>query len=235
MNWVISTGVVTNVNMYDLRLSHAVTTKNVVFWDVALYISWVNRRFGGTYRLHLQGRKIRERWTGVRRWLQLQLRLSSQVFSTLLYMSWGHDRIFLDNCATIRYVTARCCVFVQQLLCYIQHVYGADTNKLWPRSDFIGGEGWDNILERGWSHEEYYSESNLTSNGTCVTMNYARPWSSSMFSSPPHTSGMNHTTSGSVRLWWTSSAVVHELIVLHLVTEPRLTTYCTLIVPTLFD
>jgi hypothetical protein len=34
--------------------------KNVVFWDVALYRSWVNRRFGGTYRLHLQGRKIRE-------------------------------------------------------------------------------------------------------------------------------------------------------------------------------
>jgi hypothetical protein len=35
--------------------------KNVVFWDVALCRSYVNRRFGGTYRLHLQGRKIRER------------------------------------------------------------------------------------------------------------------------------------------------------------------------------
>jgi hypothetical protein len=34
--------------------------KNVVFWDVALCRSCVNRRFGGTYRLHLQGRKIRE-------------------------------------------------------------------------------------------------------------------------------------------------------------------------------
>jgi hypothetical protein len=34
--------------------------KNVVFWDVALCRSGVNRRFGGTYRLHLQGRKIRE-------------------------------------------------------------------------------------------------------------------------------------------------------------------------------
>jgi hypothetical protein len=32
--------------------------KNVVFWDVALS---VNRRVGGMYRLHLQGRKIRER------------------------------------------------------------------------------------------------------------------------------------------------------------------------------
>jgi hypothetical protein len=29
-----------------------------------------NRRFGGIYRLHLQGRKIRERGTSVSRWLQ---------------------------------------------------------------------------------------------------------------------------------------------------------------------
>jgi hypothetical protein len=35
--------------------------KNVVFWDVALCRSWVNRRFGGMYRHHLQGRKIRSR------------------------------------------------------------------------------------------------------------------------------------------------------------------------------
>jgi hypothetical protein len=35
--------------------------KNVVFWDVSLCRSWVNRHFGGTYRLHIQGRKIRER------------------------------------------------------------------------------------------------------------------------------------------------------------------------------
>jgi hypothetical protein len=34
--------------------------KNVVFWDVVLYRSWVKRRFGGTYRLHLEGRKISE-------------------------------------------------------------------------------------------------------------------------------------------------------------------------------
>jgi hypothetical protein len=36
----------------------AVTMKNVVFWDVAPCRSCVNRRFGGTYRLHLQGIKI---------------------------------------------------------------------------------------------------------------------------------------------------------------------------------
>jgi hypothetical protein len=33
----------------------AVTMKNAVFWDVAPCRSRVNRRFGGTYRLHLQG------------------------------------------------------------------------------------------------------------------------------------------------------------------------------------
>jgi hypothetical protein len=48
----------------------AVTMKNVVFWDVAPCRSCVNRRFGGTYRLHLKGRKIRERGTSVRRRLQ---------------------------------------------------------------------------------------------------------------------------------------------------------------------
>jgi hypothetical protein len=30
--------------------------KKIVFLDVALCRSWVNRRFGGTYRLHLHGR-----------------------------------------------------------------------------------------------------------------------------------------------------------------------------------
>jgi hypothetical protein len=44
--------------------------KSAVFWDVAPCRSCVNRRFGGTYRLHLQGRKIRERRTSVSRWLQ---------------------------------------------------------------------------------------------------------------------------------------------------------------------
>jgi hypothetical protein len=34
-----------------------VTTKNSVFWDVAPCSSCMNRCFGGTYRLHLQGRK----------------------------------------------------------------------------------------------------------------------------------------------------------------------------------
>jgi hypothetical protein len=48
----------------------AVTMKNAVFWYVAPCSSCVNRRFGGTYRLNLQSRKIRERGTSVSRWLQ---------------------------------------------------------------------------------------------------------------------------------------------------------------------
>jgi hypothetical protein len=44
--------------------------KNAVFWDVAPCRSCVNRRFGGTYRPHLQDRKLRERGTSVSRWLQ---------------------------------------------------------------------------------------------------------------------------------------------------------------------
>jgi hypothetical protein len=31
--------------------------KNAVFWDVALCRYFVNQRFGGMYRLHLQGRR----------------------------------------------------------------------------------------------------------------------------------------------------------------------------------
>jgi hypothetical protein len=38
----------------------AVTMKNAAFWDVVLCRSYVNRRFGGTYHLYFQGRKIRE-------------------------------------------------------------------------------------------------------------------------------------------------------------------------------
>jgi hypothetical protein len=44
--------------------------KNAVFWDVAPCRSCeMNLRFGGIYRLHLQGRKIRERGTSMSRWL----------------------------------------------------------------------------------------------------------------------------------------------------------------------
>jgi hypothetical protein len=44
-----------------------VTMNSVVFLDLAPCRTCVNRRFGGMYRLHLQGRKIRERGTSLRR------------------------------------------------------------------------------------------------------------------------------------------------------------------------
>jgi hypothetical protein len=67
----------------------AVTMKNIVFWDVALCRSCVNRRFGGTYRLHLRGRKIRERGTSVSRWLQPEL----PVENTQLYKNREEGRV----------------------------------------------------------------------------------------------------------------------------------------------
>jgi hypothetical protein len=47
--------------------------KNFVFWDVVLCRYWVNRRFGGMYRLHLQGIRTREREIRVSKWLQTEL------------------------------------------------------------------------------------------------------------------------------------------------------------------
>jgi hypothetical protein len=44
--------------------------------------SGVNRRFGGTCRLHLQGRKIRERGTSDSRWLQHSSETSVHTRST---------------------------------------------------------------------------------------------------------------------------------------------------------
>jgi hypothetical protein len=46
--------------------------KNAVFLDVALCRYCVNRRFGRTHSLHLQGRKFREQGTSVSRWLQTE-------------------------------------------------------------------------------------------------------------------------------------------------------------------
>jgi hypothetical protein len=44
--------------------------KNALFWYVALCRSCVNGRFGGTYRLYLQGKKLGERGTSSCRLLQ---------------------------------------------------------------------------------------------------------------------------------------------------------------------
>jgi hypothetical protein len=57
----------TNISLVRFEVFTEVTMKNAVFWDVAPCRSCVNRRFGGTYRLHLQGRKIRDRGTSLSR------------------------------------------------------------------------------------------------------------------------------------------------------------------------
>jgi hypothetical protein len=57
------------LHLVRFEVSTAVTMKNAVFWDVAPCESCVNRRFGGTYLLHLQGTKISERGTSLSRWL----------------------------------------------------------------------------------------------------------------------------------------------------------------------
>jgi hypothetical protein len=50
-----------NCEVLDLRFFTAAVMKNSVFWDVTPYRQFIfERRFGGTYRLHLQGRRIRE-------------------------------------------------------------------------------------------------------------------------------------------------------------------------------
>jgi hypothetical protein len=55
----------TQTSLVRFAVFTAVSRKNAVFWDVAPCRSCGNRCFRGTYRLHLQGRKIRERGTSV--------------------------------------------------------------------------------------------------------------------------------------------------------------------------
>jgi hypothetical protein len=71
----------------------AVTMKNAVFWDVTLCSSCVNRRFGGTYCLHLQGRKISEQGTSVSKWLQTE----PPVENTQLYRKREGRRVGPDH------------------------------------------------------------------------------------------------------------------------------------------
>jgi hypothetical protein len=73
-----------NVETMQDRINkiHAILNlKNAVFWDVAPCRSCENRRFGGTYYLHHQGRKIRERGTSVNS-LQSHLKRNSSALCT---------------------------------------------------------------------------------------------------------------------------------------------------------
>jgi hypothetical protein len=57
------------VNPVGSEVVKAVIVENAVFRDVALYGFNVNRRFGGTCRLHLQGRRNNASEENVRRML----------------------------------------------------------------------------------------------------------------------------------------------------------------------
>jgi hypothetical protein len=75
----------------------AVTMNNAIFGDVAPCRSCVNRRFGGTCHLHLQGRKNRERGTSVSRWLQTSEESSASILARgFIYPEDGGDT-FLRN------------------------------------------------------------------------------------------------------------------------------------------
>jgi hypothetical protein len=70
--------------------------KNAVFWAVTTCRSCVNRRFGGMYHLHFQGRKFRERITSASRWLQTeppvkntQLCVQSAAFCSRWFLACG--------------------------------------------------------------------------------------------------------------------------------------------------
>jgi hypothetical protein len=60
-------GAVRHSQTVSARKAERRRMKNAVFWDVAPCRSCVNLHFGGTYRLHLQDRKIRKRGTSVSR------------------------------------------------------------------------------------------------------------------------------------------------------------------------
>jgi hypothetical protein len=47
---------ISNGHIFSSNLNNEYELKKAVFWDVAPCRSGVNRRFGGTYRLNLQGR-----------------------------------------------------------------------------------------------------------------------------------------------------------------------------------
>jgi hypothetical protein len=65
----------------------AVTMKNAVFWDVELYRYCISRRFGGTCRLYLQGRR-KEKSTSEEPERASEPYLTSVVLNYILSVNW---------------------------------------------------------------------------------------------------------------------------------------------------
>jgi hypothetical protein len=103
--------------------------KNAVFWDVAPCRYCVNGSFGEAYRLHLQGRKIRERGTSVSRWLQPAV---YNVYNVRRLLIFSLQNIIITNIIQIyllqlfefissklKFVLIRFCQFYFQIRNYI--------------------------------------------------------------------------------------------------------------------
>jgi hypothetical protein len=77
-------------NAVRFEVFTVVTMKKAVFWDVALCRCGVNRCFGGTYRLHLQGRrknkKIHKQRDRVNRYQQTAEDHIASIFSVLFLL-----------------------------------------------------------------------------------------------------------------------------------------------------
>jgi hypothetical protein len=97
---------------YEFNLFHNLgfisseISKSAVFWDVALCRSCVKQRLGGTYCLHLQGRKLRERGTGVSKWLQPPAHAGSSLadFSTLTTEAIRSSKTSVHTRSTRRHI-----------------------------------------------------------------------------------------------------------------------------------
>jgi hypothetical protein len=84
--------------------------KNAVLWDVAPCRPCVNLRFGGTYRLHLQCRRIRKQGTGVSSSLQPPAHSDSSLadFSTLKMKAIRSSETSVHTSSTRRHIPEDC-------------------------------------------------------------------------------------------------------------------------------
>jgi hypothetical protein len=121
-----------------------VTIKNAVFWDVEPCRSYVTRRFGGTYRLYLQGRKISFPYTIlIRLWPATYWPISTDP-SPLLSIDFPCGPLSLLSCSHI----AGCFRLVTQ---------PAATCSRWflARGFFYSEDGGDTFLRNVGSHKIY--------------------------------------------------------------------------------
>jgi hypothetical protein len=64
-SWSLNSDSVTLITVIFFQLALSMWYDVAIFWDIAPSTPYVNRRFGGTYHLHLQGRKSAEQETSM--------------------------------------------------------------------------------------------------------------------------------------------------------------------------